>query len=316
MRGFVASGYIASRFNRIAFAKMKPIYRGRINRRSFIKHSFRFSVVALVGFMFGRRNNVRTEHLRLKLANLPSSFNGFRVVQISDLHASLWVRRRYLMRVIDLINALEKDLVVITGDIITAPVNDFWKKWIPSFRGDYIPMVVEVLSHLREGLKLAVRGNHDQWDGKETEECLVSELERIDVRVLRDRSEKVSRGKESLYIGGTDDFWFSYDLNKALRNIPKNAFKILLSHNPDVAEDIPRETKVDLTLCGHTHGGQIAIPFLSRHFVPIKNPSRYLSGLVKEPYGYTYVNRGIGTLVFPFRLGAPPEITCFTLQKA
>lgn len=73
--------------------------------------------------------------------------------------------------------------------------------------------------------------------------------------------------------------------------------------------DVKKEMRIDLTLCGHTHGGQLAIPYLSHHFLPIDNPRRYMAGLVKEPYGYTYVNRGIGTLVFPFRLGAPPEIT-------
>ncbi len=78
---------------------------------------------------------------------------------------------------------------------------------------------------------------------------------------------------------------------------------------------IKNGTKIDLTLCGHTHGGQVAIPFISHHFIPIDEPSRYFPGLVKELYGYTYVNRGIGTLVFPFRIGAPPEITCFTIQK-
>jgi predicted MPP superfamily phosphohydrolase len=82
-----------------------------------------------------------------------------------------------------------------------------------------------------------------------------------------------------------------------------------------VRADIKNGTKIDLTLCGHTHGGQVAIPFISHHFIPIKDPFRYQAGLVKEPYGYTYVNRGIGTLVFPFRIAAPPEITCLTLQN-
>jgi predicted MPP superfamily phosphohydrolase len=101
-----------------------------------------------------------------------------------------------------------------------------------------------------------------------------------------------------------NDYWVSCDLEKALRRVPQNEFKILLCHNPDVRKGIKNGTKIDITLCGHTDGGQVAIPFISHHFIPIK-----------EPYGYTYVNRGIGTLVFHFRIGAPPEITCFTLQK-
>ncbi len=161
---------------------------------------------------------------------------------------------------------------------------------------------------------MAVLGNHDQWDGIETERRLVHGLETIGVSVLRNRSIPLTRGKEKIYIAGTDDVWFSYDLTKALRDIPRNAFKILLSHSPDVNTDIKKEMQLDLTLCSHTHGAQVNIPYLSHHVLPIDNPSRYIAGLVKEPHGYTYVNRGIGTLVFPFRIATPPEITCIKLD--
>ena len=254
--------------------------------------------------------------MHLGFPNLPSSFHGFRIIQISDLHASFWVGKDYLMEVVREINKLEKDLVVISGDIITGSVNNFWKRWFPSIKGDYLSMVVDVLANLDGGEKIAVLGNHDQGDGKKTELRLVSELERIGIRVLRNSSEKLTRGLSSLYVAGTDDYWFSCDLEKALHRVPHDGFKILICHSPDVREDMKRGTKLDIMLCGHTHGGQVAIPFISHHFIPIKDPFRYKAGLIQEPYGYTYVNRGIGTLVFPFRLAAPPEITCFTLQKS
>ncbi|HJP18890.1 MAG TPA: metallophosphoesterase [Nitrospinota bacterium] len=288
----------------------------KITRRSLIKYGLRVSALAFVGFGFAGRNSLKTEHLKLHFTNLPPSFDGFSVTQISDLHASFWISRDYLARVVREINKLKSDLLVITGDIITGSVNDFWKRWIPTIDGDYLSMVIDVLSKINIGKKIVVLGNHDQWNGKDTEIRLVSELERIGFHVLRNRSHKISRGDESVYVAGTDDYWFSYDIDSALRDIPEDSFKLLLSHSPDVTEDIQKGTKVDLTLCGHTHGGQIAVPFLSPHFIPIKNPSRYFKGLVKESYGYTYVNRGIGTLVFPFRIGAPPEITRFTLRKA
>jgi predicted MPP superfamily phosphohydrolase len=273
-------------------------------------------VLAFLGVGYERRNNLRTEHVRLDFPNLPTSFHGFRIVQISDLHASLWVGKGYLMRVVREINNLQKDLVVISGDIITGSVNDFWKRWMPTIKGDYLSMVVDVLECLDAGNKIAVLGNHDQWEGKKTELRLVSELEQIGIRVLRNCSKKLIRGHSSLYVAGTDDYWFSCDLEKALLDVPQNKFKILLCHSPDVRTSIRAGTKIDLTLCGHTHGGQVAIPFISHHFIPIKDPLRYQAGLVKEPYGYTYVNRGIGTLVFPFRIAAPPEITCFTLRQS
>ncbi|MEE9164846.1 MAG: metallophosphoesterase [Nitrospinota bacterium] len=273
-------------------------------------------MLAFVGFGFAGRNNLKTERLKLHFPNLPPSFDGFSVIQISDLHASFWIGRDYLARVVSEINEIKSDLLVITGDIITGSVNDFWKRWMPTIDGDYLSMVIDVLSKINIDNKIVVLGNHDHWDGKDTEMRLVSELERIGFHVLRNRSHKISRGDESVYVAGTDDYWFSYDFDSALRDIPEDSFKLLLSHSPDVTEDVQKGAKVDLTLCGHTHGGQIAVPFLSPYFIPIKNPFRYFKGLVKEPYGYTYVNRGIGTLIFPFRIGAPPEITHFTLRKA
>ncbi len=292
---------------------MKSLLNNKISRRSFLKNGVRLSALTFFGFGYEGRNNLRTEHVRLGFSNLPSSFHGYRIVQISDLHASFWVGRDYLMQVVREINKLEKDLVVISGDIITGSVNNFWKRWIPAIKGDYVSMVVDVLENLNEGDKLAVLGNHDQWEGKETEDRLVDGLENVGIQVLRNQSIKRSRGQSDLYVAGTDDWWVSGKLEEALLGVPSDEFKILLCHNPDVREDIKNETKIDLTLCGHTHGGQIAIPFVTPHFIPIKDPIRYQAGLVKEPYGYTYVNRGIGTLVFPFRIAAPPEITYFTL---
>jgi predicted MPP superfamily phosphohydrolase len=109
-------------------------------------------------------------------------------------------------------------------------------------------MVVDVLGNLDGGDKIAVLGNHDQGDGKKTELRLVSELERIGIRVLRNSSKKLTRGLSSLYVAGTDDYWFSCDLEKALRRVPQNEFKILLCYSPDVRQDIKNGTKIDLTL--------------------------------------------------------------------
>lgn len=290
-------------------------FKNKLTRRNFVRYGFRLSILSFLGFGFAGRNNLTTEQVTLSFPNLPQAFNNYKIVQISDLHTSFWVGRDYLEQVVEQVNAISKDLVVITGDIITGSVNDFWKRWLPSAGGSYIGTAIEALSRLKDGPKLAVLGNHDQWDGKETEQRLVSELERIDIQVLRNRAETIVRGDSSIYISGTDDYWFTGDIDKSLRGVPPDEFRIVLTHSPDMLLELGKESRVDLTLCGHTHGGQIAIPCLSHHFVPIKNPARYLSGLVREPYGYTYVNRGIGTLVFPFRIGAPPEITSLKLVR-
>ena len=287
----------------------------KLTRRRFFKYCFRLSILSFLGFGFAGRNNLTNEHIAVSFPNLPEAFNNYKIVHISDIHASFWVSQAYLNQVVDRINKLPKDLLVITGDIITGSVNDFWKRWLPSGGDDYITMVIESLKQLKEGPKLAVLGNHDQSDGKKTQNRLVSELKRVGINVLRNQSQAMMRGKDRITIAGTDDVWFSYNIEKTLRDIPKEDFTIVLSHSPDVRDDLEARANVELTLCGHTHGGQIAIPYLSHRFIPINNPARYLAGLVKESYGYTYVNRGIGTLVFPFRINAPPEITSIKLVK-
>ena len=144
---------------------MKTAFKHKFNRRSFIKHSLRLSILAFLGFGFERRNNIKTESIELSFSNLPPAFNGFRIVQISDLHASYWVGKQYLMSMVEEVNKVKKDLLVITGDIITGAVNDFWKRWLPTSKRDYLAMVIDVLSTLKDCDKLAVLGNHDQWDG-------------------------------------------------------------------------------------------------------------------------------------------------------
>ncbi len=215
-----------------------PARGGNWTRRRFLKYGFRLSVLSFIGFGFAGRNDLTTEHLTLRFPNLPKAFDGFRIVQISDLHASFWVTEAYLNQVVDRVNALPKDLLVITGDVITGSVNDFWKRWLPSAGGDHVATISAVFQRLHAGPKLAVLGNHDQWDGKKTELRLVSELERLGIDVLRNRSVKVSRGEETMAFAGTDDIWFTYDIDRALQEVPREAFTVVLSHSPDVREDL------------------------------------------------------------------------------
>jgi uncharacterized protein len=288
----------------------------KLTRRNFIRYGVRLSILSFLGIGYTGRNNLTTEHQTLVFSNLPTAFNGYRIVQISDLHAGFWVKHNYLTQVIEQVNALGKDLLVITGDIITGSINGFWKRWFPIAGDTYIPTAIEALGKLKSGPKLAVLGNHDQWDGKKTEQHLVSELKNINIEVLRNSSRMILQGNHRIAVAGTDDVWFSANVSQTLKNIPPKSFTVLLSHSPDIREALKPHHRVDLTLCGHTHGGQIAIPYLSHYYLPIKRPARYMAGLVQEPYGMTYVNRGIGTLVFPFRINASPEITVFTLKKS
>jgi len=293
----------------------KKLSSKNLTRRAFIKYSLRAAFLILIGSGYGLRNNIKIETIHLRFSSLPPSFRGLKIIQISDLHAGFWVTRSYLSGVVDQINDMTKDIVVITGDILTGGVNSFLKRWLPDDDDTYLAMVIDVLSQIDgESAKLAVLGNHDQGDGSDNTRKLTDELNNIGFKVLRNESLALTNGSdEQIFIAGTDDLWFTCDLPETLANVPGNGFKILLSHNPDITTEIRKKMQIDLTLCGHTHGGQITIPFLTDYLMPINNPGRYMAGLVKEDYGYTYVNRGIGTLVFPIRLGASPEITHFHL---
>lgn len=152
------------------------INKNKFTRRFFIKNGIRFLVLVVTGFGYAGRNNLKTEHLNLQFPNLPASFDGFRIIQISDLHAGFGLGRNYLIQVVKDINELKKNLTVITGDFITGSVNEFWNEWVPGIKGNYIEMIINVLSNLKEGKKIAILGNHDQWDGKESELRLVNEL--------------------------------------------------------------------------------------------------------------------------------------------
>ncbi len=282
----------------------------RLTRRDFLRYGWRLGLVTVLGWGFFARTRLTVENVQLAYPSLPSSFRGFRIVQISDLHTSFWIDGDYLKWVVNRINAMSWDMVTVTGDFITGAVNSFWQDWLPVSDTDYLTVTADALRGLKAGDKFSVLGNHDQ--GHDTER-VVKALEGAGFEMLRNEAVRLTRNGDTIYIAGTDDFWYTGDLSRTLRNIPEDAFTVLLSHNPDIVGDFTEAMTADLTLSGHTHGGQIYIPYLSRFVLPIRRPERYRAGLVREPWGYTYVNRGLGTLVFPFRLFAPPEITVVTL---
>jgi len=129
------------------------------------------------------------------------------------------------MQVVRQNNRLKKDLVVIAGDIITGSVNYFWKRWMPTVKDDYVSMVVDVLGNLDGGDKVAVLGNHDQWDSKKTELRLVSGLESAGIGILRNSSKEIVRDRSTVHVAGTDDYWISCNLDKALSRVPPDKEK-------------------------------------------------------------------------------------------
>ena len=262
-----------------------------LSRRRFLKLGVFCGVVALTGG-YGVASALQFEvnTYRIPVPNLPLSFNGFTIVQLTDLHHGFGIPISVIDRVIHQVNLIEKDAIVCTGDYIHG--------------GDGLGAIDTVWSRLmtlkaRNGV-YSVLGNHDHmWNNADHS---ISCLEKSGQNV-RHKAASISRGGEKLWIGGSGDMWYdTLGIDEAFKNTPPGDCKILLSHRPDAA-DTEFETKVDLMLCGHTHGGQIAIP-------PFSNR---LSGLQTIAGMSVYISRGIGWHIAPIRINCAPEISVLKL---
>ncbi len=245
------------------------------------------------------RRRVRIHRVELSFTDLPEAFDGYRITQVSDLHIGSYDRRARGMSWARLANSLNADLTVVTGDLVTAGT---------AFYSD----AAAVLGKLRapDGV-MASMGNHDQWNNDE----LTALLRKNEIRVLKNEWVTISRGDESLIIAGLDDaFTGKADLEATLAGRPAG-FTVLLSHYPRFFKQA-RALGVDLTLSGHTHGGQLGIPWLADRW----NIATWLGQWPRGTFGaegaFLHVNAGLGTTGPPLRVGVRPEISLITLRRA
>jgi len=237
----------------------------------------------------------------IAITDLPPELEGYRIAQISDLHCGPFTPRERVRRWVARTNLLGADLIAVTGDLITSGEH-------------YVGAVTEELGALRapDGV-WACMGNHDYFtDG----ERLAGELEARGLRVLRNRGVTLARGAARLYLAGVDDTWTRrHDVSAALRARPAGAPVVLLAHDPELFVEAAAHG-VDLTLSGHTHGGQIAVPGATRRWNLARMLTRFTAGLFHEGRSTLYVSRGLGTTGPPVRLGARPEIAILELRRA
>jgi len=249
-----------------------------------------------------RRNcaDYRLEQVETILPHLPHAFDGYRIVQLSDLHADALIDGG--TGILALLKGLDYDLAVITGDY-RFETND-----------DYLPCliamkpIVEQLAGASDGC-YGILGNHDFLE-------LVPSLERMGVRMLLNERVSIVRGNDALTLAGVDDphFYGAHDLDRALAAETADVCTILLAHSPEIIVKA-EQCGVDLYLCGHTHGGQICLP---GGFPVIANAScgyRYLSGTWKYREMCGYTSRGTGFSTAAVRFFCPPEITLHTLKR-
>ena len=244
-------------------------------------------------------NWIDINYVRLKLPHLATEFNGYRIVQISDLHVDRRTQKRRLNRIFQLVNQQKPDLIAITGDFVTRRQIKF------------IPKLKATLGQLSTSSKtVGVLGNHDYWaDATKITEV----LEQTDVLNLANKVYTVKRDNAMLHIAGVDDVWMGKDrLDLVLKQLPQQGAAILLAHEPDFADTSSATNRFDLQLSGHSHAGQIRLPFIT----PPKLPGlgkKYYAGLYQVGEMFEYTNRGLGMTGLHLRFSARPEITVFIL---
>lgn len=260
----------------------------------------------------------KVHHHTIKSRLLPKSFDGLTIVQLSDLHlGSFNYRYKKLESAVEKINHLKPDYIVITGDL----VNNFaWE-----LRG-----WDKVFNRLKSKKgKYAILGNHDygdysQWEiskaKQENFEAIQQFYKTIGFKLLLNEAEVIKKNNDQIAIIGVENWgkppFKQYgNLEKASAQVKNIPFKILLSHDPiHWEEEVRDKTDITLTLSGHTHGMQAAFQYKNLQWSPIKYKFKHWAGLYKHNSQYLYVNRGLGWLGFPARIGMRPEITFIEMK--
>ncbi len=280
---------------------------GKLGRRELLSRAAAGGASAGYAAMFGRHDYV-IEEVALRLDKLPTSLDGFTIVQLSDIHLGLFVGEREMRSAVELVKSAKPDLIVLTGDMI-----------------DHDPSCAEQLGRLVRALHqqapvAAVPGNHDYYAGiGPTVAAMRGGGATVLINQAMTIGDKARRG-EQLALLGVDDFWarrFAWrtkarpvgpNLDEALRHAPPNLPRVLLCHNPALFPAVA--DRIDLQLSGHTHGGQVNLgvrpaDLLLRH--------GYIAGRYQRGNAQIYVNRGFGTAGPPARIGAAPEVTKLVL---
>jgi predicted MPP superfamily phosphohydrolase len=257
--------------------------------------------VTLAG-LWNARRPARVKAVDVPLRDLPPALQGFRIVQISDLHVGPTIKRDYLQRVVDAVNALDADVVAVTGDLVDGSVADL---------AEHVAPLAQLRS--RHG-SFFVTGNHEYYSGAEP---WIAELRRLGVRVLMNEHVVLRHGQAPLVLAGVADYTAHHfvpehksDPYMALAGAPQAAVKVLLAHQPRSA-NAAADAGFHLQLSGHTHGGQF-LPW--NFFVRFQQP--FTAGLHALKDLLVYTSRGTGYWGPPKRFGAPSEITHLRLVAA
>ncbi len=276
-----------------------------------------FSALILDGVVFGKyRHTVR--RVKVKIKNLPESFRGYKILQISDVHSGSFFEPEKLQHAIDLINKQNADLVLFTGDM----VNNHSEEFVP-----FVSLFKTIRA--KDG-KFSILGNHDygsyvEWPSVNAKAYNLKNLIHLQheagFKMLMNEHVAITKNNENLFIIGVENWgakpFPQYgDLDKATAGIPQKAAKILMSHDPTHFDYIVKNHPADisLTLSGHTHGMQFGIDMKKFRWSPVQFRYKKWADLYESSGKYLYVNRGFGVIGYPGRVGINPEITVFELS--
>jgi predicted MPP superfamily phosphohydrolase len=274
----------------------------RISRRRFIRWACAAGAFGLVSSypVFIERYLITVNRYRIAVSNLPQAFSGFRIVHLTDLHYGALVPLAVIRYVVSKANRIARDAIACTGDYVherqaTSQIDTVW------------PQLTKLVA---PGGVYSVLGNHDHWADTERSQHWLAESGQD----LCHRSASIERDGQRIWLVGAGDLWEDHvSLDELCAGLPERECKILLAHNPDTA-DTDYTVRVDLILSGHTHGGQVVIPFVGPPVLPVRNKA-YSSGLVRSPRGTpVFISRGIGWAVYPVRLNCLPEIAVLELM--
>ncbi len=296
-----------------------------ISRRAFLSRAaLIFSIAPFTGYVYGMvkgRFNYTIHREELFFPDLPAAFDGFTITQLSDIHIGSFdkVSKAELQGMVQMVQDLRSDVFFFTGDIVNSRAEEM-NGWMDVFQPLSAPFG-----------KFSILGNHDygdyvNWKTPQEKENNLDRVKaihpRLGFQLLLNEHTPIEKNGERLFVIGVEnwgkgDFPKFGDIKKASAGIPEDAFRILLSHDPSHwdAVVLKEENPPQLTLSGHTHGFQMGIEVPAFRFSPAQWIYAQWAGLYQQGKHYIYVNRGIGTVGYPGRLGIWPEITQFTLRK-
>jgi hypothetical protein len=253
-------------------------------------------------FGFWRLKRLAIERCDVDLRDLAPSFDAYRIVLLTDPHYSAIVPRWWIAQAVRAAVELAPDLILLGGDYLSHSA-----RYAAGLSDLFRPLAA------RDGV-FYVLGNHDHYVGAALVRRVLGEAGLVE---LRNASVLIKRGAASLAIAGVGDLRFdTVDVEAAVRDVPANVPRIVLSHDPDVFAFWPAEHRLDLMLSGHTHGGQAHLPLVGPPYVPSQFGFRYLAGRIREGNRQLYVSRGIGAITAPIRWRCPPEITLLVLHPS